>query len=153
MRDCYFLSDFCLKFSPELKVYALECNPEGIELTKENASLLAVRNVMFVNAMAPEGMEELEPPTHAFIGGSKGKLREILRTLYEKNPHMRVVVNAITLETIVQMQELLKEFPLAESEILTVSVDKAKEMGSHHLMQAQNPVTIFAFTFEERNQP
>ena len=139
--------------SPELKVYALECNPEGIELTKENASLLAVRNVMCINAMAPEGMEELEPPTHAFIGGSKGKLREILRTLYEKNPHMRVVVNAITLETIVQMQELMKEFPLAESEILTVSVDKAKEMGSHHLMQAQNPVTIFAFTFEERNQP
>ena len=35
---------------------------------------------------AGSSLRELEPPTHVFIGGSSGNLREILRVVLEKNP-------------------------------------------------------------------
>ena len=56
-----------------------------------------------VEGEAPEAMKGLEPPTHAFIGGSGGHMREIVAALLDANPHVRIVANAITLETVGEM--------------------------------------------------
>lgn len=37
-----------------------------------------------VAGTAPEALEELPAPTHAFIGGSSGNLKEIVRLLLKK---------------------------------------------------------------------
>ena len=62
---------------------------------------------------------------------------------------MRIVVNAVSMETICQMQELLKELPVEQEEILQLSVTKTKQLGGYHMLQAANPVYIYAFTFSE----
>ena len=135
--------------SPWIKVYAMECQDEAIALIQKNKEARGAFNVKILQAMAPEGMEDLPAPTHVFIGGSKGNLRGILSEIYQKNPRARIVMNAISLESIAQMQELMKEWPVTDLEITTVSVSKAKKAGAYHLMQAANPVTIFSFTFQE----
>ena len=127
----------------------MEVNGEAVSLLEENCKQFGLHNVRCIRTKAPDGLEDLPVATHAFIGGSKGNLREILWTLYRKNSHMRIVVNAVSMETICQMQELLKELPVEQEEILQLSVTKTKQLGGYHMLQAANPVYIYAFTFSE----
>ena len=100
-----------------------------------------------IEAKAPEGLQDLPVATHAFIGGSGGNLKEILQALYEMNPHMRVVINAISMETICEIKEILTLYPTVNEEIVQIQVNRAKEAGRYHLVQAENPVWICAFDF------
>ena len=76
-------------------------------------------------------------------------MKEILSALYEKNPHMRVVINAITLETICEVKEVISQFKVVNEEIVQMQVNRAKQSGKYHLMQAENPVWICSFDFTE----
>lgn len=135
--------------SGSLKVYAIECEEDALKLTRQNQWKFGLENLHVVQGMAPDAFEELPPPTHAFIGGTKGRLREILEKLYEKNPTMRIVINTVSLEGSSQLQEVLREISSTEPEFVTIQVSKAKKMGEYHLMTANNPVTICSFAFVE----
>lgn len=138
--------------SGQLQIYAIERKPEAVELLRKNREHFHMDNMEIIEAPAPEGMEELPVPTHAFIGGSGGRLLEILQVLYRKNPHMRIVINAISMETIAELKEVLEAFPMEEEEILQMQVSRVKKLGSYHLPQAENPVWICSFTFREREE-
>lgn len=132
-----------------VQVYAIERKPEAVELLRKNRAYFHMDNIQIIEAPAPEGLEELPVPTHAFIGGSGGRLMDILRVLYRKNPHMRIVINAISMETIAELKEVLDTFPVEEEEILQMQVSRVKKLLSYHLPQAENPVWICSFTFRE----
>ncbi len=127
---------------PDGMVYAIERNPEACELMERNRKKFGVPNMEIVEGLAPEAMEALPVPTHAFIGGSAGNLKEILECLLKKNPLIRIVINTVTLETISEVMDCLSELPLMEEEILSISVAKAKGLGKYHLMMGQNPIYI-----------
>ena len=133
----------------EVQVYAIERKPEAVELLRKNREQFHMDNIQIIEAPAPEGLEELPVPTHAFIGGSGGRLLDILQTLYRKNPHMRIVINAISMETIAELKEVLDTFPMEEEEILQMQVSRVKKLLSYHLPQTENPVWICSFTFRE----
>ena len=133
----------------EVQVYAIERKPEAVELLRKNREQFHMDNIQIIEVPAPEGLEELPVPTHAFIGGSGGRLLDILQTLYRKNPHMRIVINAISMETIAELKEVLDTFPVEEEEILQMQVSRVKKLLSYHLPQAENPVWICSFTFRE----
>ena len=133
---------------PSVYVYAIERKPEAVTLIERNRQQLGLQNIEIVEAEAPDGMEELPAPTHAFIGGSGGNLKEILSLLYRKNPTMRVVINAISMETICEMREVLEQFPIGHEEIVQMQVSRSAKVGSYHLMKAENPVWICAFDFK-----
>ncbi len=128
------------------RVYAIEKKPEAVELIYQNKKKFRADNLEVVQGLAPDALEELPVPTHAFIGGSSGNLKEILRLLLEKNPEIRVVMNAITLETVVEMLTCVKELPFTDVEITSLSSARAKTAGAYHLMMGQNPVTIVSAT-------
>ena len=132
-----------------VQVYAIERKPEAVELLRKNQEQFHMDNIQIIEALAPEGLEELPVPTHAFIGGSGGRLLDILQVLYRKNPHMRIVINAISMETIAELKEVLDTFPVEEEEILQMQVSRVKKLGGYHLPQAENPVWICSFTFRE----
>ena len=98
---------------------------------------------------APEALRPLPAPTHVFIGGSSGNLREIVDLLLEKNPDVQMVATAVTLETVAELTELITEFEYTD--IAEVQVNKPRKVGRYHLSNAQNPV--FIFTFRKRIQP
>ena len=135
--------------SETVHVYAIERKPEAVELLRKNREHFHMDNMEIIEALAPEGLEELPVPTHAFIGGSGGRLLEILKVLYRKNPRMRIVVNAISMETIAELREVMETFPVEDGEILQMQVNRVKKLGSYHLPQAENPVWICSFTFRE----
>ena len=107
-------------------------------------------HLKIIEGTAPGAMEELPPPTHAFIGGSSGNLREIVTLLLEKNPQVRMVINCITLETLTEALAVLKEQALEETEIVQLSVSRAKELGRYHMMMGENPIYIITCQKGER---
>lgn len=64
----------------------------------------------------------------------------------------RVVVNAITLETMKEVLEYLERREVADEEIVQLSVAKARCAGGYHMMNGQNPVYIVSFTFAGRKE-
>lgn len=138
--------------SKQLRVYAVEHGEEACGLIAENASRAGVKNLVVVKGEAPECLGELPVPTHAFIGGSGGRLREILLALREKNPNVRVVLNAVSLETVAEVVALWKELLICEEEITQIAVSRAKKAGSHHLMQAENPIYVISFSLSENGE-
>lgn len=127
-------------------VYAIEQKVEAQELIRENARRMHVDNLHVIEGMAPEALEELPAPDCVFIGGSKGKLYEILDAIRKKNPFVRVVLNAISLETMMQVLKYTEENEIEEAEVIQVAVSRAKKVGSYHMMNGQNPIYVISFT-------
>ena len=126
-------------------VYAIEKNELALELMEKNRKKFACDNMEIVSGLAPEVMEVLPAPSHVFIGGSSGNLKEIIACILKKNQKVRVVMNAITLETVAEAMDCLKIFDVEDVDIVAVSVGKSKSVGRYHMMMGQNPVYIISF--------
>lgn len=135
------------EMSPDIEVYALEQKPEAIELIEKNKEKIRLDNITVIQTKAPEGLMDLKMPTHAFIGGSGGKMKEIIETLYQINPGMRIVINAVSIETLCEIKEILMAYPVCDTEFVQLQVSRVKELGAYHMMQAENPIFVCAFTF------
>lgn len=123
-------------------VWAIEKKKEAAELLLENKQKFAVDNLEIIQGTAPEALENLPVPTHAFIGGSSGNLQEILQVLLEKNEHVRIVINCITLETISEALAAIRKFSFKETEVVQLCASRAKELGRYHLMMGENPIYV-----------
>ena len=137
-------------FLPHGRVYAVEHNQEALDLIKQNISKFGVTNVVIAEGRAPDICEDLPVPSKAFIGGSSGSLDSIIRMLLKKNSRIRIVINVISLESLSEALESIRNNGLDNTEIVNISVSKAKKAGSHHLMTANNP--IYIITAEKNEQ-
>lgn len=133
--------------SPDIRVYAIEYKDEAIALIEDNKQKFLADNITVIQKTAPDGLDELPKADAAFIGGSKGNLGAILKKLYEINPHMRIVMNAVSMESIVEMNNCLKDIEVTDLKISQIAVTNVKELGDYHMMSANNPVFIYSFSF------
>lgn len=124
------------------KVWAIEKKEDAVELIRQNKVKFAADNLEIIEGLAPEALTDLPAPTHAFIGGSSGNLKEIVQILIEKNPQVRIVINCITLETVSEALETAKEFGFEENEIVQLSAARSKAIGRYHMMMGENPIYI-----------
>jgi precorrin-6Y C5,15-methyltransferase (decarboxylating) len=131
------------------RVYAIEKSENALALLAENRRSFHVSNLEIVPGRAPEACRELPAPTHVFIGGSTGSLREIVALVLEKNPSARLVLTAVTLESVAEMDRLIKEFHFTDTDVTCLNVSCARELGPYHLMTAQNPVYLFTLQRRE----
>lgn len=126
----------------KIRVYAVEQRAEACDLIERNKRKFRTDQVRVVRGRAPEALEGLEAPTHVFIGGSGGKLKEIIRRVKDKNPAAVLVINAVTMETVGEVMAALEEGLLADPDILQLGAARASVIGGYHLMKGQNPVYI-----------
>ena len=132
--------------SPEIRVYGVDVKPEAVALTRRNAAKLGLANISVHEGCAPECLAGLPVPTHVFVGGSNGNLRNMIEYLRTFGTRIRVVVNAVSLETVSELTRLAGEFE--DFELVQVAVSRSRCLGSHHLMMAENPVYIASFTIQ-----
>ncbi|MCR5580221.1 MAG: precorrin-6A reductase [Pseudobutyrivibrio sp.] len=130
---------------PTVRVYAIELKPDACALTLKNTDKFHLKNVTLIEGTAPEAMESLPTPTHVFIGGSGGRLDEIIAKLISYKSDIRVVVNAVTIETIAEINTVLKKYQITDVDMIQVAVSKAKRAGDYNVMQGHNPVYIVTF--------
>ena len=60
---------------------------------------------------------------------------------------MRVVMNAVTIETIAEINKIEKEFSVKDFETVMVQISHSSKTGDHNLMKADNPIWICSFEF------
>ncbi len=125
-------------------VYAIEKNPQAVSLLHQNREKFAAYNMRVVEGEAPQALASLPAPDRVFIGGSSGNLDAIVETVLGKNPQARIVLNAITLETLQQGMAVFQAHGLADLDVVQLSVAKARPVGKYHMMTGQNPVFILS---------
>ena len=128
----------------EGQVIAIERNQPALELMAQNKERMGACNLRIVAGKAPEALEPLPAPDRVFIGGSGGNLTRIMQVALEKNPQVRFVVTAITLETIGTALQGFKELGLTNVEIVQANISRDRKAGPYHLMTAENPVYIMS---------
>lgn len=126
------------------QVYAIEKKEDALALLKENKKKFAVDNLVIIPGVAPEAMTELPAPTHAFIGGSSGNMQDIINLLLEKNPKVRIVINCITLETVTEAMNAIRDFGLEDVDIVQLAAARSKSIGHYHMMMGENPIYIIS---------
>ena len=126
----------------EGRVFAVEQKAEAVELLKKNKAALGLTNLHIVPGTAPEALRDLPAPDRVFLGGSDGNMEEILRCALEKNPAVRFVVNAVTLETTAEILRCFAALDLTDTDMVQVAATRTRKAGRYHLMDAQNPVWI-----------
>ena len=135
------LSIEAARLSPGLRVYAVEKDEEQIHNIGANMDIFNTRSVEIVSGTAPEALQGMPVPDRVFIGGSGGRLREIVDLISRTMPTGIIVVNATTIETLSEAVAALEtsRFDLQVSE---VSVSRSKTVGGKKHMSAMNPVFI-----------
>lgn len=124
------------------QIYAVEKNAEDVEIIRRNAAKFEVPHVQALHAKAPAGLETLADPDAIFIGGSGGALREILLVASGRlRADGRIVVNAITLDTLHDAVSAFRDLGL-EHEAILVSVARSKPLQGKLAFEALNPVYI-----------
>ena len=114
--------------NPDLKVFAVEKNEKALNLINLNKIKFAVDNVEIVNGEAPEILEGLPEPTHVFIGGSGGKLKEIISCMLIKKRGVKFVINTVTVETLCEIKNILDKHSI-EAEIVQLIPSKGEKNG------------------------
>jgi precorrin-6B C5,15-methyltransferase / cobalt-precorrin-6B C5,C15-methyltransferase len=130
--------------APLGRVYAIEIDPEGVEICRENLRVHGVDNVTVIPGRAPEALADLETPDAVFVGGSKGSMEEILSVVLDRLADGgRVVANAITLENAGEIYGTLRKRGLVP-EVTLLQVSRAEPLARYLRYGALNPIQIFA---------
>ena len=128
---------------PDGKVLAFDKKPEAAVLTAENAARFGCDNIYVTQGECPEILRDAEAPDKVFIGGSSGNMCEIFEVIRRKNQCADIVVTAVSLETLHDAAGCFKNFGIVP-EIVQISVTRTNNIGSHTMLQAQNPIFIIS---------
>lgn len=130
------------RLAPRGRVFAIEKNADDVDIVRANVEKFCVPHVTVLHAVAPDRLDELPDPDAVFVGGSGGKLREILTIASTRlRPGGRVVVNAITLDTLHETVTAFRALRL-EHEAILASIARSKPLLGMMSFEALNPVYI-----------
>lgn len=123
------------------KVYAVDKNLQACELTRKNAHQFVCDNIEVFEGDILGVLPDLPAPDVVFIGGSSNTLSEIVTAVYDKNPKTRIVLTAVSLETV---NEAMHVFAKAgrDLQITQIAVTRTHKLGSHTMLEAMNPVFV-----------
>ena len=129
------------RLCPTLQIFAVEKDQQRINTIKTNMQRYNARNVEVILGSAPDALTDLPAPDRVFIGGSSGKVGDIVRLINEKMPSGIIVINAVTLETLNNSLSSLDQ-SLFSVEISEISVSRSKIVTGKRQMNALNPVFV-----------
>lgn len=120
-------------------IYAVEESEEGIDLIQQNAKKFQVE-IHILHGSAPEKIQDAPEFTKCFIGGSKGKLEQIVANVDARlNPGGRLAANFIRLENTVTFRQLLQQYGYIQIESRLLHTVEVDHLG---LLRGQNPVCL-----------
>lgn len=129
---------------PELKVVALEKNPEALSLIRENADRLGCSDRLQILAgAAPCALDSR--PDAVFIGGSGGRLTAIIDwALALLAPGGRLVMSFILLDNLTSALAHLQGLGVAELSCSQLQVSQLQTLGSGFFFKPNNPVFLLS---------
>lgn len=127
---------------PNGRIFAIERNEECCQFIKENLERFNARNVTLIEGPAPDCLEELPDPDRIFVGGSGGRLWDILDAADQRLAvGGRIVMNAITLDTLTAANEFFGNAGY-QVEVVTVNIARTRPLSNYKMFEAYDPVYI-----------
>lgn len=126
------------------RVYAIESEEEACALIARNREAFGAYHLQVVQGVAPAAFDGLPAPNGAFVGGSRGALTGIVQGLLALNPAVRMVVAAVTLETLENAMSTFKENKVNNMDVTQVSVSRGEALGRLTQLKPLNPVFLVA---------
>ncbi len=129
------------RWNPQGAVYAVECHPERLQCLAANRERFGVLNNLHIIAgHAPEALADLPNPEVVFIGGSKGKLDDLLETGWQRLlPGGRLVVSAVTEDSKMDLYRFAGECPAYWTEL---SVARGDYLAGQRVLRPYLPVLL-----------
>lgn len=128
------------RLSRDLMIYAIEKDPEQISHINKNRTKFGVFNIRVIQGEAPDMLYGLPDPDRIFIGGSGGRLKEIVDYgVMKLKPSGTMLINAITLRTLSDGVTYLEKNGLL-TDVTEVSINRCGVRSS--IIKAQNSVYI-----------
>ena len=126
---------------PGLDVFSVEKDEEQLRLIDHNRTVFGVPQITIVRGEAPAALLSLPAPDRVFVGGSSGRIGDIIDHVSGRMMKGIVVVNAATFETLNDALKGLEKagFSVTVSE---VSVARSKPIGDKRYLAALNPVFV-----------
>lgn len=129
-------------------VISIERKAEAIALIKRNITHFDIDNIKLIDGLAPLNLESVPAPDRVFIGGTAGNMTAIIAWLMSLSNRFRVVINAVTIETVYEALACFKENAFTDVDITQVAVAKGRAVGTKHLMEAHNPIYILSANYD-----
>ena len=129
------------RIAREGQIFAIEKNAEHITHCRKNSKKFHT-DINIIEGTAPDAIQGLPEPDAVFIGGSGGKMEEILDICAIKlRPVGRIVINAATLETLQESSSILKKAGFEITMEMT-QISRSRAIAGLTRFQALNPVFI-----------
>ena len=129
------------------KVFAIDLDPNAIELTKKNLTKFQISNVTVILGNAKEKILELPMADTIFIGGTGGDTVDIIKLCESKlKLGGRIVIGTILIETLFAVLGLVEKLRFSSIDITQITVSKSRKTSTGTMMLARNPVTIISAT-------
>ncbi|MHB1557037.1 MAG: precorrin-6y C5,15-methyltransferase (decarboxylating) subunit CbiE [Isosphaeraceae bacterium] len=134
------------RLSPDLRAFAVERDPDALADIATNVRRFGCAGVRVVPGEAPEILSGLPDPDAVFIGGSGGRLREIVNEAVVRLLRGgRIVLNCITMEHYSLGWDMLRERGL-DPRSSSVQVAHSRPIGRLHRLEPENPILILRAT-------
>lgn len=131
---------------PNLAVTAIEMNPDGIAIIKENIAKFELTNVELIDGLAPTDIPD-RCYDAIFVGGSGAHLAEIIDFASDHLPAGGTIgLNFILFENAMQVEKLLEQAGFKEIEMVEVGVLRWHQLGKGHFFKPNNPTIIVSAT-------
>lgn len=124
--------------SEDIKVFAIERDPEKLSHLKTNRDRFGL-SFEIIEGEAPTALLDLPRPDRVFIGGSGGRIKEILDVVERSMDKGIVVLNAVTIETLNEALEFFKK-ETYNIDVVHVQVLRLKEISKKRYFASENPV-------------
>jgi precorrin-6Y C5,15-methyltransferase (decarboxylating) len=126
-------------------VWAVEKNPAAAALVRANLLKFGLTNVRLVEGDAPAACQGWPAADCLLIGGSGGRLREILKSACGwLKPGGRLVITAVTPDTFSGAWQELQEGPWDDPDTVMVSLARVVSRGNAQIWSGGNPVFILS---------
>ncbi len=136
-----------LQIESEGKVFAIDKDPNAIELTKKNLERFGINNVSVILGNAKEKISELTQADAIFIGGTGGDTKDIVELCQDKlKSGGRIVIGIILIETLYSVLKAIEKMKFSDVDITQVTISKSRKTTTGTMMLARNPVTIISAT-------
>lgn len=131
------------------QVYAVECHPERLRCLEANRERFGVlHNLQIVAGHAPEALTELPDPDIVFIGGSKGRLDELLEVGWRRlAPGGRLVASAVTEDSKLDLYRFTADRPAYWTEL---SVARGERLAGQRVLRPYLPVLLLSLEKSRR---
>ncbi len=125
------------------RVYGVERSKAALTAAEENRRRHGAWKLRLVEGEAPEVLADLPAPDAVFVGGSGGRMEEILHDVHDANPQARICVTAVTLEGLHNSMAALRALGY-RTEVTQLSVSRGREVGESTMMLALSSVYLSA---------